>query len=450
MAKNAEINLRCLQNESKLIINSNYLSMEPLIVLILTLILITVLAFSRRVPAFIVLIAGAIFLGLIAGFDLDQVLTWTAEGMGAIFSSFAIVILSGMVIAKLLSEQGLLEVIVSGIYGRIKNPAAGAGIIGFILSVPTTCCITTYLMIAPALKNPENESPGSNKLLYLVAVGSIISYVLIFPTPATMPLLTNLGAGYPAYLFNTVAIPLSLVILTVVILLSGMWYGKDGGCGYTREGLKKEYLLKMHLRAWTPFIAILAAVPVGVFLFNLSHLGLVQFIMLAGLIAALVPAPRDLRMKGFSAGAKSAGLILFDFCSAGAIGKVMIGSGLAGGIVESMIPFVPVILVPFLIAAVFATAQGSRVVTAVITSQIIGTTALVQEVHPVPLILMVSAGTCFIPYLTDPYFWLVQRTTGDDIRIVLRNYTLPLAFCGLIMLSAAILLAVTVCPAPVI
>lgn len=424
--------------------------MEPLAVLILTLILITVLAFSRSVPAFIVLIAGAIFLGLMAGFDLNQVLTWTAEGMGAIFSSFAIVILSGMVIAKLLSDQGLLDVIVSGISGRIRNPGAGAGIIGFILSVPTTCCITTYLMIAPALKNPGDESPGSNKLLYLVAIGSIISYVLIFPTPATIPLLTNLGAGYPAYIFDSVAIPLSLAILALVILLSGLWYGKEGSPGYIGDGLKKEYPLKMHLRAWTPFITILAAVPFGFFLLQLSHLALVQFIMLAGLVAALVPAPRDLRLKGFSAGAKSAGLILFDFCSAGAIGKVMIGSGLAGGIVDSMIPFVPVILVPFLLAAVFATAQGSRVVTAVITSQIIGTTALVQEVHPLPLILMVSAGTCFIPYLTDPYFWLVQRTTGDDIRTVLRNYTLPLAFCGLLMLSAAIILAMMVYPAPVI
>ncbi len=414
--------------------------MDPLAILVLTLVLITILAFSRRVPAFLVLITGAIFLGLIAGFNPDQVLAWTAEGMGEIFSSFAIVILSGMVIARLLLDQGLLDVIVSGIYGRIKNPAAGAGIIGFILSVPTTCCITTYLMIAPAFKDRGEVSSGSNKPLYLVAVGSIISYVLIFPTPATMPLLANLGAGYPAYLFNAVAIPLSLVILAIVILLSGFWYGKEDRSPDPGEKKVKEYPLKTHLRAWTPFIAIVAAVPAGVFLLQLSHLGLVQFIMLAGLISALASAPRDIRMKGFSAGAKSAGLILFDFCSAGAIGKVIIGSGLAGGIVDSLIPVVPVIMVPFIIAAVFATAQGSRVVTAVIASRIIGTTEIIQQVHPLPLILMVSAGTCFIPYLTDPYFWLVQRTTGDDISIVLRNYTLPLAFTGVLIFSAAILL----------
>ncbi|MBN1432112.1 MAG: GntP family permease [Methanomicrobiaceae archaeon] len=424
--------------------------MDPLVVLILTLILITVLAFSRRVPAFLVLITGAIFLGLIAGFNPDQVLKWTAEGMGEIFSSFAIVILSGMVIARLLLDQRLLDVIVSGISGRIKTPAAGAGIIGFILSVPTTCCITTYLMIAPAFKGQGDESSGSNKPLYLVAIGSIISYVLIFPTPATMPLLSNLGGGCPAYLFNAVTIPLSLAILAIVILLSGFWYGKGFSSPETGEKRVSEYPLKTHLRAWTPFIAIIGAVPVGVFLLQLSHLGLVQFIMLAGLISTLAFAPRDIRMKGFSAGAKSAGLILFDFCSAGAIGKVIIGSGLAGGIVDSLIPVVPVIMVPFIIAAVFATAQGSRVVTAVIASQIIGTTEIIQQVHPLPLILMVSAGTCFIPYLTDPYFWLIQRTTGDDIGTVLRNYTLPLAFCGLIMLSAAIFLSMTFYPDPMI
>ncbi|MDD4127897.1 MAG: GntP family permease, partial [Methanomicrobium sp.] len=198
----------------------------------------------------------------------------------------------------------------------------------------------------------------------------------------------------------------------------------------------------IRIRAWAPFIVMFAAIPAGLFLLQLSHLILTQFIMLAGMITALALTPPDIRMKSFSKGAKFAGLILFDFCSAGAVGKVIVGSGIANGIMDSMIPVLPDILVPFIIAAVFATVQGSRVVTAVISSEIIATAGLAETLHPIPLILMVSAGTCFISYLTDPYFWLVQRTTGDDITTVMKHYTLPLAVAAVIIFVVALLLTV--------
>lgn len=420
--------------------------MDPVPVLIITLAYITILAFSRKVPTFLFLFTGAVLMGLLAGFGFEQVLTWAIEGMGSIFSSFAVIILSGIVIVRLLSDQGLLDIIVSGLRFGIKDRGVNAGIIGYILSIPTTCCITTYLMIAPAMKKPGDKTLGSNRPLYLVAVGSIISYVLIFPTPATIPLLTGLAPDYPVLNFDAITIPLSFGILVIILLLSGFLYQKtkrEPVESVPPEVLPEEKIpANIKIRAWAPFIVMFAAIPVGLFLLQLSHLILTQFIMLAGMITALALAPPDIRMKGFSKGAKFAGLILFDFCSAGAVGKVIVGSGIANGIMNSMIPVLPDILVPFIIAAVFATVQGSRVVTAVISSEIIATAGLAETLHPVPLILMVSAGTCFISYLTDPYFWLVQRTTGDDITTVMKHYTLPLAVSAVIIFVVALLLTV--------
>ena len=420
--------------------------MDPVPVLIITLAYITILAFSRKVPTFLFLFTGAVLMGLLAGFGFEQVFMWAIEGMGSIFSSFAVIILSGIVIVRLLSDQGLLDIIVSGLHFGIKDRGVNAGIIGYILSIPTTCCITTYLMIAPAMKKPGDKTPGSNRPLYLVAVGSIISYVLIFPTPATIPLLTGLAPDYPVLNFDAITIPLSFAILVIILLLSGFLYQKTKR--ETVESVPPKVLpeekipANIKIRAWAPFIVMFAAIPVGLFLLQLSHLILTQFIMLAGMIIALALAPPDIRMKGFSKGATFAGLILFDFCSAGAVGKVIVGSGIANGIMNSMIPVLPDILVPFIIAAVFATVQGSRVVTAVISSEIIATAGLAETLHPVPLILMVSAGTCFISYLTDPYFWLVQRTTGDDITTVMKHYTLPLAVAAVIIFVVALLLTV--------
>ena len=420
--------------------------MDPVPVLIITLSYITILAFSRKVPTFLFLFTGAVLMGLLAGFGFEQILTWAIEGMGSVFSSFAVIILSGIVIVRLLSDQGLLDIIISGLRFGIKDRDVNAGIIGYILSIPTTCCITTYLMIAPAMKKPGDKTPGSNRPLYLVAVGSIISYVLIFPTPATIPLLTGLAPDYPVFNFDAITIPLSFGILVIILLLSGFLYRKTKKETVESVLPEEKAPAGRKIRAWAPFIVMFASIPVGLFLLQLSHLILTQFIMLAGMITALALAPPDIRMKSFSKGAKFAGLILFDFCSAGAVGKVIVGSGIANGIMDSMIPVLPDILVPFIIAAVFATVQGSRVVTAVISSEIIATAGLAETLHPVPLILMISAGTCFISYLTDPYFWLVQRTTGDDITTVMKHYTLPLAVAAVIIFAVALLLTALVFP----
>ncbi|UUX93420.1 GntP family permease [Methanoplanus endosymbiosus] len=441
--------------------------MDALIILALTLILITALAFSRKVPVFITLLMSALFFGLLAGFDPDTVIKWAIAGMGRVFSGFAIIILSGIVIVRLLSDQNLLSAMMYGINRRIKNPCISAGILGYLLSVPTTCCITTYMMLAPALKGTDNVISGadnsgsdinsgnqkrSNTLLYTLATGSIISYVFIFPTPVTIPLFVAFAPEFPAFSFDLLAIPVSVISLLVLIGVFCRRYKSEewGDAARNKDDNEPdgEIALKTQLRAWAPFLTFLLTIPAGLFILKLSHATLMQFIMLMAMITALILAPDEKRKKSFSEGAKFAGLILFDFCAAGAIGSVISESGLANSAFDSMLPVMPAIVIPFLTAAMLATAQGSRVVTAVISAEIIGKSALADIIHPVPLILMIIAGTCCISYLTDPYFWLVKKTTGDDIGTVLKNYTLPLACYGIVIFVIALIMWAFVFPQP--
>ncbi len=439
--------------------------MDAVAVLIITLVFITVLAFSRKVPIFLTLFSGAVLMGLLAGFGYEQVINWTIKGIGSTFTGFAVVILSGIVIVRLLYDQGLLDIIISGLSFGTKDRGINAGILGYILAIPTTCCMTTYMMLAPAMKKEGDINPKSNRPLYLLAVGSIISYVLIFPTPVTIPIITALAPEYSIFNLDAITIPLSLGILVIVMLLIRFLYrstketgeekGGDNGAnkvggtggdinGETAESAKpvrtEKISLNLKLRAWAPFIVMIVTMLAGFFIFHLSHVIIMQTIMLAGLITALALAPADIRMKSFSEGAKFAGLILFDLCAAGAIGRVIRESGLASGITDSMIPILPDILIPFIVTAIFAIAQGSRVTTAVIASEIIAASGLAATIHPIPMILMIAAGTCFVVFFTDPYFWLVQKTTGDDIKTVLKNYTLPLAVAAVIIFVVALLL----------
>ena len=182
------------------------------------------------------------------------------------------------------------------------------------------------------------------------------------------------------------------------------------------------------------------AMIAGLAIFRLTPSSLIQVVMLAGMVTALVLAPAEMRNRAFGNGAKHAGVIIFDLCGAGALGAVLAAGALGTEALSLLTVAVPALAVPFLLAALIQTAQGSRVVTAVITGQIIAGTTLASSIQPIPLILLISGGACIISYLTDPYFWLVQRATGDDVVTVVKHYTIPLAAIGCLMFGIAVMM----------
>lgn len=412
--------------------------MDPLFAFVIVLALITIISLWYRISPFFTLIGGAILFGFLSGMTLDATMQGIITGIGKVFSAFGIIILCGAVIAKLLQEQDLIEEIIADIRRYVKNNQVIAGLSGYLLSVPITCCITAYIMLNPILDSLEKETHERNVLLYLAAVGGIISYALVYPTPVVIPLFEAFSGSTSALLFDAISIPLSLLILGG-ILLYFRYVHPDGtvpipaGTNVTsheRPMMVTQVLQGIHWRAWAPFIAILISIPVALLLLNLSQTSMINFIMLVGAAIAIILAPSSVREVGLSQGAKHAGMIIFDICGAGALGFVIVKSGFAHNALDQLTVLIPIILVPFILAALIETAQGSRVVTAVITAQVLTGSAVASAIHPIPLILLISAGSCIVSYVTDPFFWLVQRTTGDDIKTVVKSYTLPIALAG--------------------
>ncbi len=412
----------------------------------ITLAFITVVGVKYRTSPFFSLIGGAILFGLLAGMSPEQVFQGIISGLGSIFAIFGIIILSGAIIARLLVEQHQTEEIVSDIRKRIKNPVLLSGLSGYLLSVPITCCITAFVMLQPILGCVGRTKEQKNRLFYIAALGSVISYALIYPTPVVLPLYNAFSGDLSPLVLDAVTIPVSLLILAVLIVAfmrKGRLISTTGDAVHCEDQVDTSPSCResgFHLRAWAPFMVIILSLIPGVYLLGLSHTSLIQFIMLAGVVCAILIASPAARKSGIPKGTGHAGLIIFDICGAGALGAIIVQSGFAQQAMEQIGGIFPLIMVPFLIAALIQTAQGSRVVTAVITAGILSGTTLPATVNPISLILMVAAGSCIVSFVTDPYFWLIHRATGDDLPTVARSYTLPLALAGIGLFLVALII----------
>lgn len=414
--------------------------MYSLIIFFLTIALISFVALRYKVPPFLLLFSGALFFGIATGMPLGDCILKAAAGMGNIFALLGLVILSGAVIAKLMQEQHQIEQIVADLTSVTARPYTLAGIAGYILAIPLMCCITAFVILEPVVGAFHRDAGMRKGLLYTTALGSLIAFALIYPSPIIVALFSTLPqAAVSPLVFDIWMLPVSLLLLAAVVLLMQYRFGVAGsrcsaeeGSGSRREGGSARWA------AWGPFIVMGIVIICGGFFAGLSPSALIQVVMLAGVVTALAIAPAPVRATGFSAGAKHAGIIIFDLCGAGALGAVIGASALGTESYALLSPYLPVIAIPFLLAVLIQTAQGSRVVTAVITGEIIAGTALASAIHPVPLILLISGGACIVSYVTDPYFWLVHRATGDDMAGVVRNYTVPLAAIGLIMAGVGV------------
>ena len=403
-------------------------------VFVLVLILVSVASHRYRVPPFFALVGGALLFGLLAGLGIDRTVAEIVTGVGRVFSAFGIIILSGAVIGKVLEAGGGIAGIAADVRRYVRDPVAASGLLGYLLAVPLTCCITAFVLLVPILSAFDGENRRRSGLLYLAALGSVVSYALVYPTPVVIPLVEAFDAGGSLLLYDAVAIPLSLALAFLLILVARRRLGPAPPAPVSAVSLPR-----LHLRAWAPFGVILAAAGAGL-LAGVSHVSLINLVMLAGAAGALALASAEHRQSAVLAGAKHAGVIVFDLVGAGAIGSVIVASGIADEALKAMAGTVPVLMIPFLLAALVQTVQGSRVVTAVIVAPLLAASGLTATIDPVPLVLMVGAGACVVSYVTDPYFWLVQRATGDPPSMVVREYTLPLAAVGILVMGAALLL----------
>ena len=233
--------------------------MYTLLIFLVTILLITAVAIRYKTPPFLTLIGGALFFGILSGMSLEAVIHESILGMGRIFAILGVVILSGAVMAKIMQEQHHVEQIVSDLRFVAHRPFSLSGIAGYLLAIPLMCCITAFVILTPVISclAGEGNTAGRKGLLYTAALGSLISFALIYPSPVIIALFSALpDAALSPVLFDLIMIPVSLLILAAVIVLMHHRFGSPGdsetGGGAPAITCAQE---GSHARAWYPFFS---------------------------------------------------------------------------------------------------------------------------------------------------------------------------------------------------
>jgi GntP family gluconate:H+ symporter len=413
--------------------------METLLAFAVILILITVVTVRYHLPAFLTLIGASIVYALLTGMTETMVPLITG-GAGRIFALLAIPIFSGAVIGQVLRQGHFIDYIVTDLRRVAKNPPFASGIAGYILSLPLMCCMTAFIVVSPLVGCLHPDREITRHLLYLTAFGTILSFVLIFPLPVVYSIVTTLGLDLDVVAYSAIVLPLSLILLFAGFLM--FRYPGWDSCPVNAKTIDAAKPSRWII--WAPVYVPLLFIVTGYLIAPDDIPSIVNIALFAGAIAAIIVVGSDFRGPVLEKGTRNAGIIMFDLAGAGALGNVIAASAFPDQTFALLTGVVPPLFIPFIFALLVQSAQGSRVVTAVVTSSILAGTGLVADIPAIPLILMIAAGCFVFSYVSDPYFWLVKRTTGADLPAMIRFYTLPLAAAGFAVMVCGLILSILV------
>jgi len=397
--------------------------MDPFLAFLASVIFVSLII--PRLGPFLSLVISAIAFCLLVGMG-QELLGYVSTGLSRIFSSLAIVVFSGALLAEYLRSTQSLERIVADL-GRLADKSQlVSGAAGYLISLPVMCSITAYMILQPVVSGlAGKDSENGKRALFMMAACSIISFNLIYPSPVMITLSTGLGAQPYDLLMR--GIPISLALFALAYIFMKHFFPEK------TESREIRALPKMsRSRAWAPLLLPIALILLGSGLSDKTRiLADPGIALLLGALLCLA-LEREKMQQLIHVASRRSGVILLDLCGAGAFGYVVAQSGL-GQEIYRLGHFLPALLLPFLVSAALQLAQGSRVVTATVAAQILAGYPL----SAVTLALLIAAGAFMFSYVTDPYFWLIKSSTGASMKETALGYTLPLSLLGLAAFALA-------------
>ncbi|MFW6289880.1 MAG: GntP family permease, partial [Mariniphaga sp.] len=345
-----------------------------------------------KLHPFLVLLLASYLAGLLAGLPAEGIALIIARGFGDIMAYIGIVIVLGTIIGIILEKSGAaikLADLVLKLVGR-RFPALAMSIIGYIVSIPVFCD-SAFVILSSVKKSLVIKTGRSSVALSIaLATGLYATHTFVPPTPGPIAAAGNLDLNDhlgTVILFGLAVALFAMFTGYVWATFAGKRYktaeDDDDFIQIAAENRQLPSAVKSLLPIFVPIvlialrsIATYPAKPLGSgFLFDIFiFAGQPVNALLAGLLLAfmLFPAFNKKTLSGWiGEGIAAAAPILLITGAGGAFGTVLKEARIGEMMGNMLAGYQLGILLPFIVAAAFKTAQGSSTVALVAASALV-------------------------------------------------------------------------------
>ena len=407
-----------------------------------------------KLHPFLVLLSASFLLAILLGIKPIEMIILIQKGFGNIIQNIGLLILFGTIIGIALEESNGTLSIAQGILKRLTRlPLAYAiSCIGYLVSIPVFCD-AAFVILSHLNKtlSKKTKTPLVG-LTVALSTGLFAPHVLVPPTPGPLAAASNLQ------LENILLLIFMGGIIAFILIIIGGSYGNYliKKNKYTFEEGDEDQSKNEKISDVPGFT--LAILPI---LFPIILMGagtLIKFLPPDFIIIDLLNL---ITQPTFALGIG----MLFAFrlfinnnitninksIKKGVIqaAPILIITGM-GGSLGSIIQTIPLhdfakdissyqslgILIPFGIAALLKTAQGSSTVAIITTSSIVFPLLpllnLDSEIGKVWVIMSLGVGSMTVSHANDSYFWIVSQMSGMDVKTAYKTHTMGTLLQGII------------------
>jgi gluconate:H+ symporter, GntP family len=417
------------------------------------IIAIILLSAKYKYNTFFVLLVVAITVGFAAGFDGEKVISLMKKGFGATLEKIGLLIILGTTLGTLLNKSNATLSLANFILKKTgeKNTPLAVTLMGFLIGLPIFCDSGFIVLIGLVLSLTQ-RTKGMHVLLVVCLATSLYAvHCLVPPHPgisaAAGTLKVDLGK---AMLLGS--------LLSIPPAIAAFFWAKFIGKKYinfntqlidiqpiTTENLPSPMLSILPIVVPIFLIAIKSLVLLNPEFFIPSVLSIIKFsgepvaALCVGIVLSFFCFKKinkaDMNLM-LEQSIEKSGHILAIIAIGGAFGEIIKGMDLGKVFGESLSGSGLGLLIPFALAVIFKTAQGSS------TVAIISTASIIEPLLPalgfnteggrLLALMSMGAGSMSISHANDAYFWVISKFGEMDTRTTLRAYSSASFLMGIV------------------
>jgi GntP family gluconate:H+ symporter len=420
----------------------------------ISILAIIILTSKLKLNAFIALFLVSIFLAF-ATLPAKTIVNSLKQGFGNTMGSIGFLIILGAIIGITLDKTGGTISIAKYILSKTgeKKSATALAVTGFITGLPIFCD-SGFIIISGLAKSFSSKSRIAMPFMATVLATSLYSvHCLIPPHPGALAAagIIKVNIGYLILIGILFAIPAA-----VAAFFWSRWM--CAGNNYPPAQVK-EIDAGLPQKELPP--TILSFLPIVVPLLLITFKSLLNLVDKGGqtflskifffpgepifaLSIGVVLAMFLIRKKTiesmnsiFGEAIEKAGPILIVTAAGGMFGMVIKETGTGESIGRVLAGINIGIVVPFLIAVIMKTAQGSSTVAIITTASfvapMISVLGLDSEWGRLLTMLSMGAGSMIVSHANDSYFWVISRFSEIDPATTLKVYSSSTIVMGIVV-----------------